>query len=90
MLMDLPKYTNQMIKKNFRIEIWSYPSTINAQATPIVLPTSVMQNLDYRYASDTNLVNADALETPMFQTSPALGAVNSLAIFLGNPPTINT
>ena len=62
LLMQLPQYNGQLIKPNFRIEIWS--DGANATLTSsIVLPTSVMQNVDYRYGADTALATAGALNT---------------------------
>ena len=60
---NVPLYTGQLIKKNFRLEIWSTDSTPAVQTTSLQLYTSVLGNLDYRYAQDFQLVNNDAENT---------------------------
>ena len=51
----IPPYNGECIKKNFRFEVWS-TSLGNAVLTqPIVSFTSVLQNYDYRFASDLSL-----------------------------------
>jgi len=53
-------YTNQPIKKNFRLEVWSTSQGNATQAAPIMFYTSVKGGLDYRYGVDSILVVADA------------------------------
>ena len=59
----MPLYTGQQIKKNFRFEIWSTPSTKAIQTTPITFYTSVKGILDYRFGTDSSLVVADPICT---------------------------
>lgn len=59
----LVPYTGQMIKKNFRFEIWSTNVASVTQTTAISLYTSVRGGLDYRYGVDTSLVSPDTLCT---------------------------
>lgn len=49
---DVPIYTEQRIKKHFRIEIWNTNAAACSQATDIDIYTSVLQSYDYRYADD--------------------------------------
>lgn len=49
---DVPVYTEQRIKKHFRIEIWNTNAAACSQATDIDIYTSVLQSYDYRYADD--------------------------------------
>ena len=56
-------YVNQVIKKNFKIEIWSTNTTQISQSLPIVLYTSVLGNQDYRYGVDQNLSTSVLVES---------------------------
>lgn len=81
MYFTLPEYEGQLIKKNFRLEIWGLAelsvATTLEQLTAIVLNTSVLGDVDYRSGSDKSLVGDDGLcsgqqsvyTTPVF-TSP--------------------
>jgi hypothetical protein len=60
---NVPLYTGQEIKKNFRFEIWSTNSTPAVQTTTLQFYTSVLGNFDYRFAGDYSLVTADAINT---------------------------
>lgn len=60
---DCPLYTGQLIKKNFRLEVWSTNSTPAIQTTPINLFTSVLGNEDYRWGTDFKLVSNDTPTT---------------------------
>ena len=55
MFFDIIPYTNQMILKNFRIEVWSC-NAVAVNNNPITLYTSVKQSVDYRYSNDSALV----------------------------------
>lgn len=57
----LTPYTGQMIKKNFRLEIWSTNVSDLTQTTNINIYTSVLGDSDYRYGVDSMLVNSDGL-----------------------------
>lgn len=56
----IPVYTGQLIKKNFRFEIWNTSQGIASQAASINYFTSVLNSKDYRYGVDTNLVSTDS------------------------------
>jgi len=56
-------YINQLIKKNFRFEIWSTSQSLVSQALPINFYTTVKARQDYRYAVDSPLVAVDAVNT---------------------------
>lgn len=65
-LMDIPDYSGQLVKKNFRIEIWAGQVDIVPYlglGAPINLFTTVLGDFDYRYAIDTPLVGDDGLCT---------------------------
>lgn len=59
-------YVSQLIKKNFRFEIWSTNVANCSNITAINFYTSVLGILDYRYGTDSALVNADT-EVTNFQ-----------------------
>lgn len=67
----IPLYKGQLIRKNFRFEVWS----VNGQAvasqastiTPIFI--SLQQNVDYRNATDTVLQAQNSIST-LFTTTP--------------------
>lgn len=59
----IPVYEGQLIKKNFRFEIWSTPSIPVVNLTPINFYTSVLGILDYRYGVDSALGTTDGLVT---------------------------
>ena len=73
-----PLYTGQLIKKNFRFEIWSTNNTPAIQVLPISFYTSVLGNVDYRYGVDSTLVSSDS-EVTDFESIKQL-----------NEPTINS
>ena len=52
-------YTQQVIKKNFRFEVWSTNSSPAVQVLPLTFYTSVLGNYDYQWMLDTSLVNND-------------------------------
>jgi hypothetical protein len=74
-----PLYTGQLIKKNFRFEIWSTNSTPAVQVLPISFYTSVLGNVDYRYGTDSILVNNDTEVTDFenLNTTISLPDINS-------------
>lgn len=55
-----PLYNNQLIKKNFRFEVWSTPTSPASQSTALTFYTSVLGGLDYRWGGDFQLVNNNA------------------------------
>ena len=63
---DLPLYTNQIIKSNFRFEIWNTGAT-SSQATALTLYTSIQQPYDYMYVDDVPLAPTGAIST-VFQS----------------------
>lgn len=75
---DAPVYTGQLIKKNFRLEVWSINGALASQTTDLNFFTSVLGSLDYRYGVDTELVGDDGIvldfETPVVAiiSSPTL------------------
>ncbi len=50
--LGFPLYTGQLIKKNFRIEIWSIDGQNITETVGDNLITSVLQGIDYRYGND--------------------------------------
>ncbi len=56
-------YSGQKIGKNFRLEIWSTNSTPAVCVTPIVIYTSVLGGVDYRWGVDFTLVSNDPINT---------------------------
>jgi hypothetical protein len=52
---DIPLYNGEMIQKNFKLEIWSAQAFTIVSEAAIVLYTSVLNNVDYRYGSDGSL-----------------------------------
>jgi hypothetical protein len=60
---NIPLYTGQSIKKNFRFEIWNTSQGVCSQATGISFYTSVLGKMDYRYASDAVLKACDVETT---------------------------
>lgn len=57
---NIPTYAGQLIKKNFRLEVWSTTQgspAVNTTATNIY--TSVLGGVDYRWGNDFQLVSND-------------------------------
>lgn len=54
-----PQYTNQLILKNFRLEVWNTSQGVASQTGPIKFYTSKLGGIDYRWGTDTTLVNSD-------------------------------
>lgn len=66
---NVPLYTGQQIKANFRLEVWNVEDVTTAeQATDITLYTSVRGNYDYIWQVDNALVVSDGLVTNFAQT----------------------
>lgn len=65
-LFEVEAYDHQLIKKNFRIEIWSKSATAIV-ATAVTMYTSVRTNKDTRFGTDQSLatgtVNTDFVST---------------------------
>jgi hypothetical protein len=59
-----PLYSGQLIKQNFRFEVWSTTQSSPAiQANPEYFYTSVLGQVDYRFGLDIPLVAADSIST---------------------------
>lgn len=61
----IPDYTNEVVGKNFRLEVWSTNNTPIVSNDSITFYTSVLGNQDYRYGSDFPL--SAALEITNFK-----------------------
>jgi len=59
-LFDLVDYSGQLIRKNFRLEIWSIADADVTQASAVKLYTSVKGHYDFRNSSDFELVDSGA------------------------------
>lgn len=57
----IPLYNGELIKKNFRIEIWNTNDSPIVELVGWTLYTSVLGNQDYRYGVDSSLVSNDPL-----------------------------
>lgn len=57
---DIPQYVNQLILKNFRLEVWNTSQGIASQSAAINFYTSVLGSRDYKWAIDSTLVNPDS------------------------------
>lgn len=70
----IPLYNGELIRKNFRIEIWScdvFHSNLAAMVNPLTIYTTVTGNVDYRYGVDFVLVDPLSIETNF--NTPDLG-----------------
>lgn len=70
-------YNGQIIKKNFRLEVWNTTNGNVTQTVPLSLITSILGNVDYRYGSDFQLVGnngsvVDFQSVNVVSTSPPL------------------
>lgn len=65
---DTVNYNKQLIKKNFRLEVWSVADADVTETTARTLWTSVRGQVDYRFGSDYELVTNGGLVTDL---SPA-------------------
>lgn len=83
MFFDITSYTGQLIKKNFRLEVWSTNNATIEQSTPITFYTSVLGDLDYRYGVDTNLVLPDIIVTEFHN-------INNLPVLPNPAITVNS
>lgn len=70
MAQRLPAYTGQLIKKNFRLEIWNTATELAEQAIPLTLYTSVRGNLDYRFGTDAALSEVESTISDFWTTLP--------------------
>jgi len=57
----LEPYDGQLIKKDFRIEIWNTSSGSVSEQYQTLIYTSVLGNIDYRYGMDSPLVSTNTL-----------------------------
>lgn len=55
---NVPLYTGQLLKKNFRFEIWSTASSPAVQVDSIRFTTSILGNIDTRRSGPTSLATA--------------------------------
>lgn len=60
LLFDPVRYVGQLIKKNFRLEVWS-SSLATATGSGLNIYTSLKGNYDYRFQLDAPLVGSDGL-----------------------------
>jgi len=56
---NIPVYSGQIIANNFRLEVWNTSQGVASQSVPLSMFTSVKGQLDYRFGTDTVLVNDD-------------------------------
>lgn len=80
---NVPLYTGQQIKANFRFEVWNVEDVTTAeQTTDVTLYTSVRGNYDYIWETDSALVISDGLVTNFAQTltipDPPSGTLTSI------------
>jgi hypothetical protein len=68
---QLDTYFNQMIKRNFRIEVWSIP-TDALMSESITLYTSVKQNIDTRFGIDIALTPISVVDTNFYTQDMSL------------------
>lgn len=68
---DLPVYNGQLIKKNFRIEIWNTSQVTCSDTSTTNIYTSVLGSQDYRYGVDSVLKQAN----PLCQGQQSVGTV---------------
>jgi len=80
----IPLYSGQLIKKNFRFEIWSTNVATVVQAAPINIYTSVLGAVDYRWGTDATLVNSDGENTAFKDTGSVLASVPPTTGLLAN------
>lgn len=59
--LTLVPYSGQLIKKNFRIELWNTSQVSCSEVFTTIIYTSVLGNQDYRYGTDSQLKQADPL-----------------------------
>jgi hypothetical protein len=60
---EIPLYTGQLIKKNFRFEIWNTSQGVASFSSAVNFYTSVLNPIDYRYAQDSALIGSDPVCT---------------------------
>lgn len=80
---NVPLYSGQQIKANFRFEVWNTEDVILAvQTTPITLYTTVRGNYDYIWQTDNVLVGTNGIITNFAQTltipDPPSGTISTL------------
>ena len=72
--LGFPLYSGQLIKKNFRIEIWSINGQNVTETVGDSVITSVLQGIDYRYGNDGPLGSNDG-EVTQFACQAVAGTV---------------
>jgi hypothetical protein len=91
---NLPQYTGQIILKNFRFEVWNTTQGVATEVNTYTFYTSKLQPIDYRYGSDTILVNPDSLNTSFICNTSTAGlspsAVNQIGWFRADTAQTNT
>ena len=75
---DVPQYTDQLIMKNFRIEVWNTNEPPTILEEPIRIYTTVRGNRDYRYSDDKPIASVSVTDNNFY--SPNNGEY---------PPTMN-
>jgi hypothetical protein len=60
---DIPMYTGQPLKKNFRFEVWNTSQGAASQSTALTFYTSKLGSIDYRFGADYALATNDGQVT---------------------------
>lgn len=93
--LNYPLYNGEPIKKNFRLEVWNTSQGASSETSTFSFITSVKQNIDYRFGSDTGLATASGVitdfesNTSVIVTYPRIGLLDAWtaysAYIIGNP-----
>jgi len=78
---EIPDYAGQLIKKNFRFEIWSTSATPVVNAADLTFYTTVLGSQDYRYGSDFTLGAGDEV-TDFWYDAQAIPDVTAQGLIL--------
>ena len=87
---DTVPYTNQVIPKNFRLEIWStYPGHTEypVNLTPITIYTSKLGIVDYRFGTDFLLFPVNNFNTKLWQQNTNMDGSFPLPLVFNMPWT---
>lgn len=77
-----PLYEGQLIKKNFRLEVWNTAQGVASNASDIYIYTSVLGGKDYMYADDSVLKAFDAQVTNFWYNATAIPDVTAQGTIL--------
>jgi len=66
---DVPQYTDQLIMKNFRIEVWNTDEPPTILEEPIRIYTTVRGNRDYRYSDDKPIASVSVTDNNFISPS---------------------